>query len=176
MRRVERRQGQALSDAERRGQLNRARFIEFCRSLSEEELARPVPNSSYTVKDFVSHLGTLDPVLAQQFDRVAAGKMDELGKTEGGDPFDIDKFNDALVAERRDWTLDAILDEAAVNRTAFLESLAKLEDRQIEQVMHFTGDNKRDPADIPFKVFLHGLTRHDDFSHCLGSVAGESGR
>jgi hypothetical protein len=27
--------------------------------------------------------------------------------------------------------------------------------------VHFTGDNKRDPADIPFKLFLQGLTRHD---------------
>jgi len=139
---------------------NRSRFLDFCQSLSEEELARPVPDSTYTVQDFVSHLGTLDPAMARQFESLAAGKTAPL-QSEDGEPFDIDRYNDALVAERRGWTLDAILDEAARNREQFLASLAKLEDSQIEQVMHFGGDNKRPPADIQFKLFLNGLTRHD---------------
>jgi Mycothiol maleylpyruvate isomerase N-terminal domain len=142
---------------------NRERFIEFCRSLSDEQLQRPVPNSTYTVKDFVSHLGTLDPLLAEQFDALASGNNEPLGRRVGADgqPFDIDKYNDAVVAERHDWSLDAILDEAAKNREVFLASLAKLEDAQIEQTMRFTGDNKRPAADIPYKLFLSGLTRHD---------------
>jgi hypothetical protein len=142
---------------------NRERFIAFCRSLSEEELARPVPDSTYTVKDFVTHLGTLDPLLAEQFEALAAGNSETLGQRVDADghPFDVDKYNDAVVAERRDWSLDQILEEAAANREKFLTSLAKLEDAQIEQTMHFTGDNKRDPADIPYKLFLNGLTRHD---------------
>ena len=139
---------------------NRERFITFCRSLSDEELSRAVPDSTYTVKDFVSHLGTLDPALAQQFEALAAGKMAPL-QSGDGTPFDIDRYNDALVAERRDWPLERILEEAARNREGFLASLAKLEDSQIEQVMRFGGDNKRPPADIPFKLFLNGLTRHD---------------
>jgi len=140
---------------------NRVRFIDFCRSLSEEELARGVPDSTYTVKDFVSHLGTLDPALTQQFEALAAGRVEEVGRSENGTPFDIDKYNDALVAERHDWTLEAILDEAARNREQFLAALAKLQDEQIEQTMHFTGDSKRPPADIRFRLFLQGLTRHD---------------
>lgn len=140
---------------------NRERFIAFCRSLSEEELERPVPDSTYRVKDFVSHLATLDPVMAEQFERAARGKMEELGRGDDGSPFDVDNYNDAEVAARRDWPLDRMLEEAAANRTAFLASLAKLEDEHIEKVVHFTGDNKRDPADIPFKMFLQGLTRHD---------------
>ncbi len=139
---------------------NRVRLLDFCRSLSEEELGRGVPDSTYSVKDFVSHLGTLDPAMARQFEALAAGKTVPL-QSEDGEPFDIDRYNDALVAERRDWPLDRILEEAARNREGFLASLAKLEDSQIEQVMHFGGDNKRPPADVPFKVFLKGLTRHD---------------
>ncbi len=139
---------------------NRVRLLDFCHSLTEEELARPVPESTYSVKDFVSHLGTLDPAMARQFEALAAGKTVPL-QSEDGEPFDIDRYNDALVAERRDWPLDRILEEAARNREGFLASLAKLEDSQIEQVMHFGGDNKRPPADVPFKVFLKGLTRHD---------------
>ena len=140
---------------------NRERFVAFCRSLSDEELARPVPDSTYRVKDFVSHLATLDPVMAQQFERAAQGQMEELGRGDDGSPFDVDKYNDAEVELRRDWSLEQMLEEAAANRVAFLGSLAKLEDEHIDTVVHFTGDNKRDPADIPFKLFLQGLTRHD---------------
>ena len=140
---------------------NRERFVAFCRSLSDEELARPVPGSTYRVKDFVSHLATLDPVMAQQFERAAQGQMEELGRGDDGSPFDVDRYKDAEVAARRDWSLDQMLEEAAANRAAFLGSLAKLEDEHIDTVVHFTGDNKRDPADIPFKLFLQGLTRHD---------------
>lgn len=140
---------------------NRQRFIAFCSSLSEEQLARPVPGSTYRVKDFVSHLATLDPVMAQQFELAARGRIEELGRGDDGTAFDVDIYNDGEVAARRDWTLDRMLEEASANRAAFLESLAKLEDEHIEKVVHFTGDNKRDPADVPFKFFLQGLTRHD---------------
>jgi uncharacterized damage-inducible protein DinB len=140
---------------------NRVQFIDFCRSLSKEELERDVPDSTYTVKDFVSHLGTLDPALTQQFDALAAGRAEAIGRREDGEPFDIDRYNDALVAERRGWTLDRILEEAAQNREQFLAALAKLKDEQIGQTMRFTGDNKRPPADVTFEVFLKGLTRHD---------------
>jgi hypothetical protein len=87
--------------------------------------------------------------------------MEELGRGDDGSSFDVDRYNDAEVARRRDWSLDRMLEEAAANRTAFLGSLEKLEDEHIDKVMHFTGDNKRDPADVPFKLFLQGLTRHD---------------
>ena len=140
---------------------NRRRFVEFCRSLCAEELERPVPDSTYTVKDFVSHLGTLDPAMTQQVDALAAGRIEPMGATGDGETFDIDRFNDGLVAERRDWTLDAILEEAGRNREQFLNALTKLTDEQIEQTMHFTGDNKRPAADIQFRLFLRGLTRHD---------------
>ncbi len=140
---------------------NRERFIAFCRSLSDEELIRPVPGSTYRVLDFVGHLATLDPVLARQFDSAAGGHIEELGRNNDGSPFDIDAYNDAEVAARRDWSLDQMLEEAATNRATFLASLAKLEDEHIDNVVHFTGDNKRDPADVPFKIFLQGLTRHD---------------
>jgi len=140
---------------------NRERFISFCRSLTQEELARPVPDSSYRVKDFVSHLATLDTVFTEQFQRAARGQMDELGRGDDGAPFDVDRYNDAQVAARRDWPLERILQEAAANRAAFLASLASLEDEHIDKVIHFSGDNKRGPADLPFKVFLQGLAKHD---------------
>lgn len=140
---------------------NRIRFNAFCFSLSDEELERPVPSSTYRVIDFASHLGSLDPLMTEWLRSFEAGTQDTLGQNADGTRFDVDKYNDAAIAKRRDWTLDQVLDEAATNRDEFLQALSNLTDEQIDQTMHFSGDNKRDPADIPFKLFLSGLARHD---------------
>ncbi len=39
---------------------NRRKFEDFCYSLSDAQLARPVPSSTWIVKDFAAHLATLD--------------------------------------------------------------------------------------------------------------------
>jgi hypothetical protein len=140
---------------------NRMRFEAFCRSLSDEELERPVPDSTYRVKDFATHLATLDPELVRWFGAVREGQTEQPSQYQDGSPFDIDQFNDRVVAERRDWSLDRILDEAARNREALLEAFSQLTDEQVEQVVRFNGDNKRPPADVQFKLFLFGLARHD---------------
>jgi hypothetical protein len=140
---------------------NRMRFNAFCMSLTDEELERPVPSSTYRVKDFATHLATLDPQLVHWFEAVRDGKTDQPSEADDGSPFDVDRFNDRVVAERRDWSLNKIFDEAADNRQQFLAALQELDDEMIDQVVHFNGDNKRPPADIPFKLFLFGLARHD---------------
>ncbi len=140
---------------------HRERFEGFCRSLSEEELQRPVPDSTWTVKDFVSHLATLDTQLERWFDGVREGRLDEAARDAGGRPFDIDKWNDAEVAQRRGWPLDRVLAEAAANREQLIAAMERLEDEHIERVVHFGGDKKRDPADVPFMLFLMGRARHD---------------
>ncbi len=106
---------------------HRQKFERFCRSLSEEELGRPVPESSWNVKDFVSHLGALDPEMARSFEAAAGGRPEEASR----------------------------------NRAALIETLERLTDEDIGQVLHFRGDNKRSAADLPLKVFLLGWARHD---------------
>ena len=140
---------------------HREKFERFCRSLGEEELARPVPDSTWIVKGFVSHLGTLDPELARTFEATAAGRPEEAGRNADGSPFDLDGYNDAQVAQRRDWPLVRILEEAAGNRAALIETLERLTDDDISRVMHFQGDAKRSPANLPLKVFLMGWSLHD---------------
>ena len=66
---------------------HRERFERFCRSLSDEELGRPVPGSSWVVKDFVSHLGTLDPEMARSFQGAAEGRPEEAARLADGSPF-----------------------------------------------------------------------------------------
>ena len=96
---------------------NRTRFNAFCVSLSDEELERPVPDSTYRVKDYATHLATLDPQLVRWFEAVRDGQTEQPSEANDGSPFDVDKFNDRVVAERRDWSLDQIFDEAEANRT-----------------------------------------------------------
>lgn len=138
---------------------NREKFETFCRSLSDEELSRPVPGGHWEVKDYIIHLATLDIVMAEQVDALAAGTDPTVGASAAN--FDIDAWNEIEVQKRHGWSVDQILEEGAQNRKNFLASLSKLTDAQIEQTMHFTGDNKRDPADVPYKLFLGGLARHD---------------
>jgi len=140
---------------------HRERFERFCRSLSEEELSRPVPDSTWVVKDFVSHLGTLDPELARTFSATAADRPEDAVRNADGTPFDLDGYNDARVAERRGWPLERVLEEAVGNRTALIETLERLTDEDIARVLHFQGDAKRSPAQLPLKVFLLGWSLHD---------------
>ena len=140
---------------------HRVKFERLCRSLSEEELARPVPDSTWIVKDFVSHLGTLDPELARTFEAAASGHPEDAGRNAAGTPFDLDEFNDAQVAERRDRPLERLLEEAADNRAALVETLERFTDEDVSRVMHFQGDAKRSPAALPLKVFLMGWSLHD---------------
>ena len=140
---------------------HRAKFERFCRSLSEEEMARPVPDNTWVVKDFVSHLATLDSELARTFEAAAAGRPEDAGRNADGTPFDLDGFNDAQVAGRRERPLERILEEAADNRAALIETLERLTDEEIAREMHFQGDAKRSPAQLPLKVFLMGWSLHD---------------
>ncbi len=139
----------------------RDRFEAFCRSLSEEELARPVPDSTWIVRDFIPHLGTLDTELIRWFEGVANGVPDATVRDADDQPFDLDGWNDSTVAERRERTLDKIFSEAAANREKLIATLEKLTDEQTDSIAHFSGDNKRPPADVPLKLFLAGWVKHD---------------
>lgn len=145
---------------------HRQRFERFCRSLSEEELMRPVPDSTWMVKDFISHLSSLDREMTRSFRAAAAGRPEEASRAADGQPFNLDAYNEAQVMERRSWPLERILEEASRNRAALIEALAELTDEQIAQAVHFSGDAKRSPADLPLRVFMLGWSLHDPIHAC----------
>ncbi len=142
-------------------QKHRRQFDGFCRSLSEEELDRPVPNSDWTVKDFIIHLTQFDEEIIQWMEALKTGRLERPGRNPDGSTFDVDAYNNARIAERHDWPLDRILAEGAENRAKLAVVMEELEDAHIEQTVQFPGDNKRDPAQVQFKLFLTGLARHD---------------
>jgi len=139
---------------------NRRKFEEFCYSLSEEELARPVPNSSWIVKDFASHLCALDLLFADYIDSVRAGGQVDMRQTAEGGSFNLDTWNDAQVADRRERSLADIFAEAETNRERLVASLGLLSDDDVNRTMHFS-DPKRGEADFPLKAFLVGWAQHD---------------
>jgi len=140
----------------------RVRFEQFCRSLSAEELERMVPpDNKWSVKDFAAHLATLDTELVRWFEGVVAGDADQAVRNLDGTRFDIDGWNDRVVGERHNWTLDQIFEEAARNRKRLIETIGKLTEENVNTITRFAGDNKRPPAEIPLKLFLLGWAHHD---------------
>jgi hypothetical protein len=140
---------------------NRRRFEDFCYSLTEEELMRPVPGTTWIVRDFPAHLDTLDTALLRWFAGAANGVPVDSSRSAAGDPFDVDAFNDAQVAARRDWPLDQVFAEARQNRRKLIDTISVLTEEQIEQPMHFAGDAKRNAGDLALKLFLAGWAQHD---------------
>ena len=145
---------------------NRRRFETFCYSLSEDELMRPVPGTTWVVRDFAAHLDTLDTALVAWIEGAPPASQVPGAATAapGGDAsaaFDVDAFNDAQVAERRSWQLERVFAEAAANRERLIEAMTGITDERMAQPMHFPGDHKRSPADLPLRLFLAGWAQHD---------------
>jgi Mycothiol maleylpyruvate isomerase N-terminal domain len=152
---------EAIEATVRRITAERERFERFCRSLSEEELQRPVAGSRWIVKDFISHLATIDGPVGSWFAAIADGGGAQPERRAGSGAWDVDRFNDAQVAERRDRTLDAIFAEAARARAALVAVLRRLTAEQLARPVHFGGDSKRPPAEIALGRYLQGWSRHD---------------
>jgi DinB superfamily len=138
--------------------VNREKLRAFCDSLSEDELNRLVPpDNAWTVKDFLIHLLTFDDLTAEWVEGVIAGDTSAPTTVDGG----IDAWNNRRVAEWRGKSLDDIFAASANERARFESVLERLSQEQMDTVVHFPGDNKRDPGRVPIGLFLHGLARHD---------------
>ena len=137
----------------------RARLARFARSLTEEELSRAVPGSSWQVKDFIAHVATLDAAYLGWF--IALAGDSDPGNHRGSPGFDVDHFNESAVAERRGRSVDDILDEAVTLRTRLITVVERFSDGQLDATIRFGGDRKRPPVHLPLSQFLPGWACHD---------------
>lgn len=140
--------------------LERDRFERFCRSLTDEELNRPVPSSAWQVRDFIAHLATIDRPVRRWFASLESGHAADVGAGRG-EAWNVDRFNDSAAAERRGRSVDTLLAEAAEERAALLTVLARFTDAQLDAAIHFGGDSKRPPTDLQLIRYLRGWARHD---------------
>ena len=149
---------------------HRTRFEAFCRSLTEEQLARPVPGSSWIVKDFISHLATIDTPVADMFRSFRTPGAPGFGGGRGKG-WDVDSWNEQQVQERRSWSVEQILAGAAVERAALRDALAALTTEDIESNLKFGGDNKRAPSEFQLKAYIRGWNKHDPM-HVVDMLRG----
>jgi len=142
---------------------HRAKFEAFCRSLSEEELNRDVPNSTWLVRDFIAHLATIDGPVRVMFESMTGERPSGTStpETSGGERWDVDRWNDSRVAARRTKSVDEIFEEAAQERARMHEALAALSEDDLNKTMHFGGDNKRSASDIRLGDYIRGWAKHD---------------
>jgi hypothetical protein len=136
---------------------HRARFEAFCRGLTAEELTRPVPASTWEVRDFIAHLATIDGPVEQMFRRMQGERPAEPDNARAG----IDSWNDDEVARRRGRSVDDLLAEAGERRASLRRVLERFTAEEISRGFRFGGDSKRRPAEITVVSYLRGWCKHD---------------
>lgn len=142
---------------------HRIRFEEFCRSLSDEELGRPVPESDWRVKDYIAHLATIDETVTRWFDSLANQPSAPQQPPSNDQPerrFDIDRWNNGQVERRRDRSVDELFSEAAEKRAALLVVMDQLSDEVVDGEIHFPGDSHRAPMNLKLEHYLTGWAKH----------------
>ncbi|MBI2766759.1 MAG: maleylpyruvate isomerase N-terminal domain-containing protein [Chloroflexi bacterium] len=133
---------------------NRERFETFCRSLSAEELARPIPASHWRVIDYISHLASIDLYVGPWFEAMAEGrKWAPAG--DNGDMFSIDVWNDARIGERKDHGVETLLAGAARHRADIFATFERFGDEALTRRFDFHDRN------ISFVTYLRLWAGHD---------------
>lgn len=139
---------------------HRIQFIVLSRSLTEEQLNRPAPGSTWLVRDYVAHLATIDRPVGEMFQAVHDGG-DAGIRTTDGQRWDVDAWNEDRIQERRAFSLDELLLEAATERTKLRGYLATLTENDLGSTMKFQGDAHRPPSDVELRAYLRGWCKHD---------------
>ena len=139
---------------------HRVQFAVLSRWLTPEQLVLPVPGSTWIVKDFISHLATIDGPVGEMFKTMHEGGDPGI-RTGDGEPWNVDTWNEGKVQERRALTVDQILEEAARERTILRGHLARLSEDDLKKTLKFQGDDKRPPSEVLLGAYLKGWCKHD---------------
>jgi hypothetical protein len=133
---------------------NREQFERFCRALDEAELVRPIPESHWRVKDYISHLASMDIWMLEWFEAMVRGDR-FIPRADDGGPFDIDAWNDARINERRDASVEQLLTEAERERTKLMATFPAFSGEALASRFNFRG------RDVSFMDYLEMWTLHD---------------
>ncbi len=133
---------------------NRVTFEAFCRSLTAEELARDVPEATWAVKDYITHLATIDIWVGDWFSHLANGNV-WAPLAEDGGPFNIDTWNEKEVVARRTRSVEELLTEAAGHRANLLATWERFSPEVLDAKFKFRG------PEITFLRYLELWATHD---------------
>ncbi|MGE5596330.1 MAG: DinB family protein [Hyphomicrobiales bacterium] len=142
---------------------HRSQFEHLCRSLTPEELAAGIPNSPWTVKDYIAHLCTIDALIAAGFGP-RVGVSAPLPDTPIPQPFDIDDWNEAAVRSRENASIEELLAEAATHRANMAAAIERMDDEVLDSTIMYGGDRKATglpPTPVRFGGLLWGIAIHD---------------
>ncbi|MBA4179267.1 MAG: hypothetical protein C0506_01635 [Anaerolinea sp.] len=142
---------------------HRVQFEHLCRTLTSDELTTGIPDSHWSVKDYVAHLCTIDGLIAPSFSAMA-GLNAPLPDVAIPAPFDIDEWNDAAVIARHGVAIEALLGEAAVHRGRLAAAIARFSDEQLDAVIPYGGDRKSlglAPTRVRFGGLIWGIAIHE---------------
>jgi hypothetical protein len=138
----------------------RAKLLAWVRAVPDEAWSEMSPDGQWQARDYIAHLASIDPLLAGWFRIVQSGAA-LGGENTQGRRFDIDEWNEKRILERRTNAIDELLTEMAQQRVDLNAALAGFTDEQLDTVIHFGGDSKRSPRDLPLATFLTGWALHD---------------
>jgi hypothetical protein len=143
---------------------HRVQFEAFCRSLTPEELAAPVPNAPWTVHGYIAHLATIDQLISPFLAPLVGITDVPAAEVPPPSPFDIDDWNEEIVPLRDEASVGELLAEAAKHRATFVRVLSALSDQQLEMMIPFGGDRK--VIDLPattvrLEDLLQAIALHD---------------
>ncbi len=143
---------------------HRLAFEDFCRSLTDDELATQVPDAPWTVHGYIAHLATIDSLIAPFMAPIV--RLSDVPRPEVPPPapFDIDEWNEAAVPLRADASVDELFEEAAKHRAQFVRVIAALSDQNLDMMIPFGGDRK--VIDLPattvrLEDLLWAIALHD---------------
>jgi hypothetical protein len=143
---------------------HRVQFEAFCRSLTPEELAAPVPNAPWTVHGYIAHLATIDQLISPFLAPLVGITDVPASEVPPPSPFDIDDWNEEIVPLRDEASVEDLLAEAAKHRATFVRVLSALSDQQMDMMIPFGGDRK--VIDLPattvrLEDLLWAIALHD---------------
>lgn len=142
---------------------HRHQFEAFCRMLTEAELAALIPESPWTVKDYIAHLATIDGLIAPTFGMAAGVEGIPQSDIPATAPFDIDDWNAAAVEARSDANVEELLEEAARHRASFVRAIEGLSDAALDAEVQFGSRRATGLPDapVPLRAILWAIAVHD---------------
>jgi hypothetical protein len=136
----------------------REKLVAFVRSVPAAGWSKTSPGGIWQARDYIAHLASIDPLITNWFRVVQGG---EGGGGYRGRAFSIDEWNEEQILARRERSMDELLEEAAHNRSDLNAALAAFTEPQLDGEIHFGGDAKRAPRDVPLYLYLRGWVFHD---------------